>query len=912
MVTASVTRILTGTSSSSDLQVTTRERGEYVVSFNPESEEKEDYSLSVLHRGEHVKGSPFFLRYLNPLSLSSVHTERRCGVTDAGRPINLILALEKRGEIGVTIEGPFGPCAVSTRQEFLDQQETASIYFMPKGVGAYSIHVTLDQQEIKNSPFLVLANFSSDEAHECRIVSEDEHLFRKPLRFRGAGELTQFRVSTRDALQRSGGTGELSIVCAGPGRAVVKLRKDPEENGIEICEFSPSVDGDFQLALLWNGEHISSSPCTLQYRNAKSRITSDINLHQRVYRLGVLHRFKLNCLGLESGIPEVACAPPMAATIITTPVEHSKSTYQCEMLPLQTGTHTITIKYRGRQIAGSPFQVKFEDPCNPSACKILESSKNYAEGGSLRFKISTEGAGPGDLEGTVEDPENSISVSLTPSKLSDTLYQFEFDPGQSAVCRFSVKYAKHHIPGSPFRLVFSDPEKFKVRGDGVIAGRVGGWNAFTVRAIDPQPGVLGVKVERDHDGLKAETNIVTLSLHQFEVKYRPTSPGNYTVDARWSQIPISGSPFRVKCSSAVFQVEDAPNKVKVGSELEFTVHLVSGSLFGEEEGLEVVSKTLKGKELKGQTTLVDREQQLYACSLTPDAPGNYMVAIKWNKLPIQGSPFGVKVVAAPKAENVVVQGAGVEGGLVGEKMNFSVQTAAAGPGLLAVKIRGPSKELKFDTVQDSGNKRTVHVQYHPTICGGYSIAVSWSGVNVPGSPFKVDVLPPSALNLVEEGEHRVLVDVHPENVAVDIEQLQEEAGADSDDVTRIEDDIIRIEDDVIRIENDITSIEDGVTRIELASEEELLVSENRHSITHTDDEEEESGSLKDVCVETEPVHVDHVSVDCEEDSVPSKPDKTHFTATPTSQRRCLAIQDIFDSHTSSTMQPDTAWTTRSH
>ncbi len=767
VVTGCATNLLTGECSSDPVRVERMVHGQYWVTFTPELDMKSDYTLAVLHEGENVIGSPYCLRFIDAEALSYVHVERRGAVIDAGRPMNLIVPLKEKGELDVSVEGPFGRCETTAKHHTFDE-ESLSLRFIPKGAGAYTVTVTVDQEEIGNCPFLMLADFSAEEALECHVFPEDRPLFEKPIRFRQSNGEVSFRVSTVNALQRSRGPGELSVTCSGPGKVAVSLAQSPEERGVEICTLEPLHPGNYQVSILWNGQHIMDSPYTLQFRKPRSKITSNgLNLHQKLYHLQVPYRFRLNCSEFDMG-PEIECSPAEAARIDVTPIEGTKGMHRCEVLPLLEGTHSISVKIRGKEIEGSPFPVTFEDSCNPSECKIVDSTTNYELGGYLMLKISTVGAGLGELEATAEDPDTKIVVTLEKKQLSDSLYQLELDPGQMSVCCLSVTYGKQHIPGSPYRLIFNDPSQFSLKGGGLLGGVVDCWNVFTLQVATPPQGKLNVRVGAE-DGGEAEANVTALSDVRFEVRYFPPSPGNYVIDARLGQIPIPGSPFRVKCSSIQFQLEDAPKRAKVGAQVEVKVHQTGGCLLGEDESLEVVSKTLKGKELRGVAVLTDNEKQVYTCTLNPTIPGNYMVSIKWNRLHIKGSPFSLKVVSPPKPECVRVHGVGVKGGEAGQGVEFTVETAEAGGGLLAMRIHAPARELQFDTVQDPSSRRTLHVCYCPPVSGEYTVEVTWSGIHVPGSPFRVTFLPPAP-----QTEIVVVAEVHPDHEAHSPEDVRPE------------------------------------------------------------------------------------------------------------------------------------------
>lgn len=767
-VTATARRLLTGMALPGNVQVGVAKNGDCTVLFDPRVTEKDDFTLAVFYEGEHIPGSPFFLRYVEPLALSSVRTERRHAVADASKVINLIVPVEtKGGAVDASVDGPFGHCKTDVKHFSLDDaKESVSMCFKPKGLGAYIIKLRISQEEIAGSPFLILTDFSCEEAKKCYVLSDDEHLFDKKLRFNKDGEGAIFRVFTRTAVEVSRGPGMLNVLCSGPKKATINLTKAADESGLEVCEVIPSAPGDYTINMLWKGQHISNSPQTLRFRRPRSKIAANgLDLDSRLFYLGVPYRFKLNCSDFGEGAPDISCEPLDACDIRITPVD--RATYKCELLPSLTGTHSLSVKFRGRDISGSPFQVTFRDSCNPTACKIIQGSNNYTMGGVLGLKVSTEGAGAGTLEATAEDADTRASLTVAVKEVSAELYQLELKPGESSGCHLNITYSKHHIPGSPFRLHFSNPNKFVLKGEGLAGARVNVWNCFTLRVKDPPPGALGVKVETvDKSKLSAEAAVMPVDTDLFKVKYFPTVPGPYIIKAKWGRFPIPGSPFRVNCTSAIFQLRGVPKRIEVGSKLNFEAFLVSGGPLGKKDSLEVSAKTTKGKKLWGEAALVDWEdEQVYTCSIKPQQTGSHVVSIKWNKMNITGSPFGLKVVAVARPENVRVYGRGVESGEVGGDREFTIETGAAGGGLLAMKIRGPTKELKFSTCQDPHNKRTLHTKYTPTLPGRYCVEVQWAGKHVQGSPFNLDLLPQSPLSQKGGTKLTVIAEVHPEFIA---------------------------------------------------------------------------------------------------------------------------------------------------
>ena len=794
IVTASVTREITG--SCCDLEIV-KERNSYNVVFNSEmlvtrtatrqltrtisdleivnshsvmkfgvdmkDFQKEDFTLDVLYRGKHVKGSPFLLRCVHPLALSSVYTENRSAVMDAGEPINLVVPLEKDGEIDVSVEGPFGRC----KAELIHLTTSISAKFRPKGAGAYSVNIKINNKEIENSPFLILADFSAEEAQECHIMKEDQHLFKNPTKMKKGG--VSFRVCTDNALLLPHHShGEINVVCSGPAKVAINVTKDPDTSGIENCQVIPSMAGKYRLNILWNGYHIRGSPCMMQFvRQRRSKTVSiGLNLHELRYQIGVPYYFQLNCSDFnEEGEICAECYPLTAGEITVMPILET-STYQCQLLPLEVGMHTLSVICQDYHVAGSPFEVEFHD--DASACRMIETSKRYESGGKVSVKISTKGTKPGLLEATVEDSDKT-DIPVTIERLSDVLYQLDFCPRQSSVCHLTVMYNRWQIKGSPFKLVLSDPNNFKLHGEGLLGGRIGVENTFTLQVTDPPPGEFTVEVKHD-DGQTCISSIKALSSlrDQFEAKYTPMFPGNYQIHARWGQISIPGSPFPIICSLTVFEVQDLTPKTEIGEELKFKVYLVNGDAMQSKSNLQITARDQSNNEVSSHMTLIDKELQIYACTVIPKTPGKHIVSVKWNNLNIRGSPFLIKAITPPRPDKVRVYGVGIEHGVLGERKSFIVETGEAGSGLLAIKVHGPSKDLKINTYQDQENNRKIHAEYLPLIPGEYTIRVKWGGVDVPGSPFRMNIFPPAVTNKVT-----VEAEIHPADVAVAVEEWNE-------------------------------------------------------------------------------------------------------------------------------------------
>merc|ERR1711936_1268951 len=85
-------------------------------------------------------------------------------------------------------------------------------------------------------------------------------------------------------------------------------------------------------------------------------------------------------------------------------------------------------------------------------------------------------------------------------------------------------------------------------------------------------------------------------------------------------------------------------------------------------------------------------------------------------------------------------GPGLERGVEGEAAEFNVWTREAGPGSLAISVEGPAKaQIDFKDRKDGSCYVSYVVEEH----GEYSVGIRFNEEHIPGSPYKVCIIPRS-------------------------------------------------------------------------------------------------------------------------------------------------------------------------
>lgn len=198
------------------------------------------------------------------------------------------------------------------------------------------------------------------------------------------------------------------------------------------------------------------------------------------------------------GDVEVSIADPQQATV---PVDikyndDKNMTYTCTYTPTIEGDHKVQVNYNKSEVPKSPWNVSVKGvpqgeghkKCSASG-PGLEAAGKVKAGQQTYIDIGTKGAGPGQVDVVILDPEgkpNNCPCRL--SKVSEDKYKCEYvaaEPGEHSI---SVLFAGKPIPKSPFTVQvdpFVDPRKVKTVGRGLqpTGLRVGDKASFQV-AID--------------------------------------------------------------------------------------------------------------------------------------------------------------------------------------------------------------------------------------------------------------------------------------------------------------------------------------------------------------------------------------------------------------------------------------------
>ncbi|XP_043237014.1 filamin-A-like isoform X4 [Amphibalanus amphitrite] len=302
--------------------------------------------------------------------------------------------------------------------------------------------------------------------------------------------------------------------------------------------------------------------------------------------------------------------------------------------------------------------------------------------------------------------------------------------------------------GAPLRAK-TNPNRVRCYGPGVepTGPVVGAPTFFTVETFSAGQGKVEcflIRPNGQKEPIEAKfNNDRNLT---YSCSYTPTSEGQHRVIVKFIGNEIPKSPFSVQVEGYAGD----PNKVTAsGPGLEPVGVVVSKptyfDIFTHDAGKgtpEVVILDPKGKQNPAMLKLKEVKQGQWRCEYLADQVGMYSINIYFATKPIPKSPFGVKVSPACDPRRVKATGRGLQnkGVRVGEIADFKLWTEGAGEGVPKVRIIGPGgadEPAELRKVSDF----VYEGAYYPKREGRYIVMITYSGHEIPRSPFEVNVGP---------------------------------------------------------------------------------------------------------------------------------------------------------------------------
>ena len=716
------------------------ENNKYGFTFKPK--EPGLYSLWVFEKSREIKRWPIYFYYSIPPKPEAVVVRDIPSEVYVSEPASFIVDTKKAGmsqlkvKVSPPKKGKDGELIITDNQDF-----TYTVQHTPVVEGVHSFAITWDKKTVPHSPIKLkahrregdkvsLSSEGSVSSVNLPSLSTSSLNFIKPKILNVPKESLPLGMSVDvDIDANKSGPGSLKINQRGEGVGEVKFKN--KGNSIYCCTITPVSVGMCEFDVVMNGESIEHSPFTLDFYGI-----SGVALEGENLQIGVTHKFDIDCANVHEGNLTISCDDDdTLAANTTASFDDDKKTYNCSISPKKPGKHTISVQYNGHNIAGSPFNVDFIQP------SLSNMTLSFFP--TTPMDISDVSA---VMEGTSDHQEIPVQFDQL---LGGQSFNLDFVPTDeleyslTVRCLVKIKQKEAQLAGGHFALGYTkQPMKCSVEGDGIETGVVGSWSSFTIQAEDGDLGELNVVFE-DEKSVSSDPIITPIvPSTKYEVKYLVKKSGSFNILLNSNGKPVASSPYKVSCSlpdnliGAEEGSSDFPTTASQGEPLQFSFK-PSSQLPSND--FKVTAHSRSDEKVMGYCQASD--DGFCRGTIQLEQLGKYLVEVKCDDRPIEGTPFEVNVLQPAKPENVKVYGSGLTEGRVGESGVFTIETEGAGYGKAEVNATKPEGEIKLDLYPDPEDKNKLLATYIPDVAGDYTFDVKWEGVQVPGSPFTVNILP---------------------------------------------------------------------------------------------------------------------------------------------------------------------------
>uniref|UniRef100_A0A8C5CWA8 Calponin-homology (CH) domain-containing protein n=1 Tax=Gadus morhua TaxID=8049 RepID=A0A8C5CWA8_GADMO len=656
----------------------------------------------------------------------------------ANEPTYFTVDCSDAGDVSIGIKcapGVVGPAEADIDFDIIkNDNDTFTVKYTPPGPGKYTIMVLFADQEIPVSPFRIKVDPSHDAA---KVRAEGPGLSKTGVE---VGKPTHFTIFTKGAGKA---TPEVSFAGALKGEAVRDFEIIDNHDYSYTVRYSATQQGAVVITVSHGGDPIPKSPFNISV--APPLDLNKIKVHglNNKVDVGLDQEFSVSTLGAGGqGKLDVKITSPSRRPIPCKLESGSANEVTTvKYIPPEEGPYRVDVTYDGNPIPGSPFTVEGVMPPDPSKVRAYGPGlQGGVVGKPAPFAIDTKGAGTGGLGLTVEGPceakiecqdngDGSCSVSYLPTEAGDYA--------------INILFADQHIPGSPFKSAVRpafDPSKVTASGPGLERAKEDEAGAFTVDCSEAGEAELSIEIASESGGSRAEVCVTENGDGTYSITYTPRCHGAYTITIKYGGQAVPRFPARLQVEPALDTsgvTVYGPGVEPRGVLREVTTHFVVDARALCTSGSSRIKALITNPS--GAVTdayVTDKGDGTYRVEYTAYEDGLHLLEVLYEEVGVPQSPFRVMVMEGCDPSRVRAYGPGLEEGLVNKPNRFTVETRGAGTGGLGLAIEGPS-EAKMSCKDNKDG--SCSVEYIPFTPGEYDVNITFGGLPIPGSPFRVPV-----------------------------------------------------------------------------------------------------------------------------------------------------------------------------
>jgi len=237
------------------------------------------------------------------------------------------------------------------------------------------------------------------------------------------------------------------------------------QNKVYKVSYRAKIPGYYILNILWGNKQVSGCPLKLHITaNCDASLVEATGNALKECVLNKQCSIKINTSKAGPGQLTAHCVGPTKKVAVCSLVDEMNGNFTLNFTPLETGKHTLSIKYGNENIPNSPFTVKVhsQGTNEPDASKVRVYGPGIEHGVlplyQSRFVCETKGAGAGQLTVRIRGPKGAFRVEMARDNSKERSILCKYDPTEPGHYRIEVKWSKEHVPNSPFDVIIFDTQ----------------------------------------------------------------------------------------------------------------------------------------------------------------------------------------------------------------------------------------------------------------------------------------------------------------------------------------------------------------------------------------------------------------------------------------------------------------------
>ncbi|XP_051156361.1 filamin-A [Leptopilina boulardi] len=256
---------------------------------------------------------------------------------------------------------------------------------------------------------------------------------------------------------------------AGSGTPKVQLFSPTNEVNVNVqhlgdsvyrASYIPLTSDSLLMTVSWNGRQLKG--CPLQINVTSAADASRVVCSGEGLKYGIVGQEIRSFIDTRRAGPgelTAHCDGPHKVAYCEL-YDHGDATFTLNVKPQEAGRHSLTIKYAGEHVTGSPFTLRVSGA--PDASKVRVYGPGIEHGVlatfQSRFICDTRGAGAGQLTVRVRGPKGAFRVEMQRETQKDRIILCRYDPTEPGDYRVEVRWAGVLVPGSPFPVKIVDTQ----------------------------------------------------------------------------------------------------------------------------------------------------------------------------------------------------------------------------------------------------------------------------------------------------------------------------------------------------------------------------------------------------------------------------------------------------------------------